>query len=159
MPEKMTLHFKDGTTTSMDAIDARHVLREHSSEWATAPFPEDVQKEALADAAALRDLLANMRADGKNEHEVEKARLNWPATWKAIKAKAAAASEPASDLAGSANPTPPFVGRDKGAGWWGIFDSTDKQVGPNMRKPEAESFNGLSDDDKAEWVKSELAKS
>lgn len=157
MPEKMTLHFKDGSTTSMDAIDARHVLRQHPSEWATAPFPEDVQKEAQEDAAALRDLLANMRADGKNEHEVEKARLNWPATWKAMKAKAAA--ETAAPATGAVNPTAPFEGRDKGAGWWGIFDSTGKQVGPNMRKPEAESFNGLSDEDKAEWVQAEAAKS
>jgi len=41
----------------------------------------------------------------------------------------------------------------------GRFDSSDNQIGDNLRKPEAESFNGLSDEDKAEWVKSELAKS
>jgi hypothetical protein len=152
MPEKMTLHFKDGSTTSMDAIDARHVLRQHSTEWSTSPFPEEVQKEALAEAAALRDLLANMRADGKNEHEVEKARLAWPDTWKAMKAKASAS-------AADTEPAAPFEGRDKGAGWWGIFDSNGKQIGGNIRKPEAESFNGLSDEDKAEWLKSELAKS
>lgn len=159
MPEKMTLHFKDGSTTTMDAIDARHVLRQHSTEWATSPFPEDVQKEAQAEAAALRDLLANMRADGKNEHEVEKARLAWPDTWKAMKAKAAAPAEPPSGLPAGVNPTAPFEGRDKGSGWWGVFDSTGAQIGPNMRKTEAESFNGLTDDEKAEWVQSELAKS
>lgn len=155
MPEKQTLHFKDGSTVSMDAIDARHVLRQHSAEWATSPFPVEVQKEAQEDAEALRDLLANMRADGKNEHEVEKARLNWPATWKAIKAiKAKAAmQEPSTDLA------PPFDAKNKGQGWWAIFDSAGKQVGGHMRAEDAGAFNAMSDEDKAEYVKSEAGAS
>lgn len=55
--------------------------------------------------------------------------------------------------------TAPFEGKDKGAGWWAIFDANGKQVGGNIRKPEAESFNAMSEEDKAEYVKAETAAS
>lgn len=64
-----------------------------------------------------------------------------------------------SDQPPSGDPNIKFEARDKGHGWWGVFDSAGAQIGDNLRKPEAGSFNGLSDEDKAEWVKSELAKS
>lgn len=155
MPEKMTLHFKDGSTTSMDAIDARRVLREHSSEWQTSPFPEDVQKASKAEADDLALYLAKLRAEGKTELEVERARHAFPELYKAHKARSAETPKPAAPVG---DPVPPYTAKEKTAGWWGIFDANGAQVGGNMRKPEAESFNGLSDEDKAEYVKAELAK-
>ncbi|TBY41591.1 hypothetical protein [Rhizobium leguminosarum] len=54
-------------------------------------------------------------------------------------------------------PKAPFLAKEKTAGWWAIFDADDKQVGGNMRKPDAEAFNAMSDEDKAELVKSEAS--
>jgi hypothetical protein len=142
MPEKMTLHYKDGSTTSMDAIDARRVLREHASEWATSAFPSDVQKATQEDAEALRLHLARLRADGKTEVEVEKARHAWTGVKK---------SAPAAEAKG------PFEARVKGSGWWAIYDADGKQVGKNIREPEGISFNAMSEEDKAEYVKAETA--
>lgn len=147
MPDKMKLHFKDGSTTEMDAIDARRVLRDHPTEWSASAFPADVQKAAQEDAEALRMHLAQLRHEGKNEMEVEKARTNW-------------AGVPKSD-AGSNDPadfTAPFAARDKGKGWWAIFDAANAQVGGNIRQPDAISFNDMSDEDKQEYVNAELAK-
>jgi hypothetical protein len=53
----------------------------------------------------------------------------------------------------------PYEGKDKGAGWWAIFDANSKQIGGNIRKPEAETFNGMSDEEKQEWVEVETTKS
>jgi hypothetical protein len=79
--------------------------------------------------------------------------------WPEDVAKAAEGEQAPSDPPPPGDPNVRFEARDKGHGWWGVFDSSDNQIGDNLRKPEAESFNGLSDEDKAEWVKSELAKS
>lgn len=56
-------------------------------------------------------------------------------------------------------PVAPFEARDKGQGWWGIFDSKGTQIGQSVRKGEAESFNEMSPEDQDEYVKAELAKS
>lgn len=156
MPEKMTLHFKDGSTTSMDAIDARRVLREHSSEWQTSPFPEDVQKASKAEADDLALYLAKLRAEGKTELEVERARHAFPEIYKAHKARQAETPKPAGTPTG--DPVPPYTAKEKTAGWWGIFDANGVQVGGNIRKPDAEAFNAKTDDEKEEHVKAELAK-
>lgn len=147
MPDKMKLHFKDGSTTDMDAIDARRVLRDHPTEWSTSAFPADVQKAAQEDAEALRMHLAQLRHDGKNEMEVEKARTNWAGVHKSD----AGSNDPA-DFTG------PFAARDKGKGWWAIFDAANAQVGGNIRQPDAISFNDMSEEDKQEYVNAELAK-
>lgn len=52
-------------------------------------------------------------------------------------------------------PVGPFAAEDTGGHWWTIFDANKKQVGKKMRKADAEAFNGLSDDDKAEFLKGE----
>ena len=64
-----------------------------------------------------------------------------------------------SEVSTAEAPTAPFVARDKGRGWWAIFDSKGVQVGGSIREEEAESFNALSEEDKAEYVKAETAKS
>lgn len=148
MPEKMNLHFKDGSTTEMDAIDARRVLRDHPKEWSTSAFPADVQKAAQEDAEALRMHLAQLRHDGKSEFEVEKARINW-----------AGVPKPTSEPGNPADFTAPFEAREKGRGWWGIFDSKGAQVGGGIREADGKSFNEKNDDDKQEYVNAELAKS
>lgn len=55
-------------------------------------------------------------------------------------------------------PVAPFEAREKGRGWWGIFDSKGVQVGGGIREPEGKSFNDLSDEDKQEYVNAELTK-
>jgi len=148
MPEKMNLHFKDGSTTEMDAIDARRVLRDHPTEWSASAFPADVQKAAQEDAEALRMHLAQLRHEGKSEFEVEKARVNWSGAPKSNPQP----SDPADFTA-------PFEAREKGRGWWGIFDSKGIQVGGGIREADGKSFNDMSEEDKQEYVNAELAKS
>lgn len=53
----------------------------------------------------------------------------------------------------------PFEARVKGAGWWAIYDADGKQVGSSIREPEGISFNAMSEEDKAEYVKAETAES
>jgi hypothetical protein len=48
---------------------------------------------------------------------------------------------------------PVYEARDKGEGWWGIYDADGNQVGKSIRKDEAAKFNALSDEVKAEFVK------
>ncbi|WP_430439079.1 hypothetical protein [Shinella sp.] len=45
----------------------------------------------------------------------------------------------------------PFEAKDKGAGWWAIYDADGKEV-KSLRKDDAEIFNALSDADKAAEV-------
>lgn len=56
------------------------------------------------------------------------------------------------------NFTAPFEAREKGRGWWGIFDSNGAQVGGGIREADGKSFNDMSDEDKQEYVNAELAK-
>lgn len=57
--------------------------------------------------------------------------------------------------AGTATPSA-YEARDLGTGWWGIFGADGNQVGKSMRKDDAAAFNGLSDEDKAEFVKQDV---
>ncbi len=45
----------------------------------------------------------------------------------------------------------PFQAKDKGGGWWAIYDADGKEV-KSLRKDDAEIFNALSDEDKAKHV-------
>lgn len=47
----------------------------------------------------------------------------------------------------------PFQAKDKGGGWWAIYDADGKEV-KSLRKDDAEIFNALSDEDKAAHVAS-----
>lgn len=49
-------------------------------------------------------------------------------------------------------PKGPFEARDKGQGWWAIYDADGAEVGKAMRKDDAEAFNAASDDDKAAFL-------
>ena len=73
MPEKMKLHHIDGSTADIDAIDARRVLREHPSEWATSAFPADVQKKAQEAAKEKRLAILKIKTSGRPQHEIEAA--------------------------------------------------------------------------------------
>lgn len=55
-------------------------------------------------------------------------------------------------------PVGPFEAREKGRGWWAIYDSKGTQVGGGIREADGKSFNELNDEDKQEYVNSELAK-
>lgn len=52
-------------------------------------------------------------------------------------------------------PKAPFEAREKGGGWWAVYDADGKEVGKSMREDDAKAFNDLSADDKAEFIKSE----
>lgn len=54
---------------------------------------------------------------------------------------------------GATEPKAPLAARNKGGGWWGIFDADDKEVGKSMREADGVAFNSLSDEDKLEFVK------
>ena len=73
----------------------------------------------------------------------------WPKS-KGSKAAAPAAGE---------DPKAPFEAKSKGSGWWAIFDADDKQVGKNIREPDAVAFNAMSDEDKLEYAKAASAES
>lgn len=45
----------------------------------------------------------------------------------------------------------PFEAKDKGNGWWAVFDADGQEV-KALRKDDAETFNVLSDADKAAQV-------
>lgn len=45
----------------------------------------------------------------------------------------------------------PFEAKDKGNGWWAVFDADGQEV-KALRKDDAETFNVLSDADKAVQV-------
>ncbi|MBB3313637.1 hypothetical protein FHT78_005431 [Rhizobium sp. BK196] len=154
MPEKMKIHFRDGSIIEQDAIDARKTLRDHPEEYQTSPFPESVQKASKADYEAMRDHLDKLAAEGKTDREIERARHAWEGQqkWK----KPVDAPKPAASS--TTEPVAPYMAKEKTGGWWAIFDANNAQVGGNMRKPEADAFNAKSDDEKAEAVKAELAK-
>lgn len=57
-----------------------------------------------------------------------------------------------------ANFTAPFEAKNKGRGWWAIYDATGAEVVGGMREADGIAFNDMSDDDKQEYVNAELAK-
>ena len=65
MPEKMKLHHIEGSTAEIDAIDARRTLRDHPSEWATSPFPAEVQKKAQEAAKEKRVAILKIKTSDR----------------------------------------------------------------------------------------------
>lgn len=61
------------------------------------------------------------------------------------------ADEDKAAITNPAGPKAPFVAKDKGGGWWAIYDADGKEV-KSLRKDDAEIFNSLSDEDKAAHV-------
>ncbi|QHW26657.1 hypothetical protein GYN07_20985 [Rhizobium leguminosarum bv. viciae 248] len=57
------------------------------------------------------------------------------------------------DLKPADDPKAPFEAREKGKGWWAIFDATGAEVGKSIREPDGVAFNSKSDDEKDEYVK------
>lgn len=55
-------------------------------------------------------------------------------------------------------PVGPFEAREKGRGWWAVYDSKGTQIGGGIREADGVEFNKFSDEDKQEYVNSELAK-
>lgn len=49
-------------------------------------------------------------------------------------------------------PVGPFTAKESSPGWWAIFDGKDQPVGKKARKADLDGFDGLSDDDKAEFA-------
>lgn len=151
MPEKMTLHFKDGSKTSMDAVDARRVLREHGGEWSTKPFPADVQKAAQDEADGLRLHLSKLRAERKSEAEIEDARIAWPDTWKAMQTAKAEAAKPQAAAK-------PYEAKHRGGGSYSIMNAEGQEVLDKLSKDDAELFNTSALDAQESFIEAEKAK-
>lgn len=62
---------------------------------------------------------------------------------------------PAVGSEGHTGPVAPFLAKDTGGGWWTITDVNGQAVGKKLRAADAEAFNGLSEEDKAEFLKGE----
>lgn len=193
MPDKVTLHYKDGTTAELDTIDARRTLRDHPSEWSTEPFPADVRKaeaekteQARAAEEAKRAAAAKKAQDEADEKardeqakaDAEAARIKQQQEEKAKADEAARngqvgqkPSDPPvtndglkighipSEVPALEAPVAPFEAREKGRGWWGIFDSKGTQIGGGIREADGVEFNKFSEEEKQEYVNAELAKS
>jgi len=56
-------------------------------------------------------------------------------------------------------PVGPFEAREKGRGWWAIYDSKGTQIGGGIREADGVEFNKFSEEEKQEYVNAELAKS
>jgi len=192
MPDKVTLHYKDGTTAELDTVDARRTLRDHPSEWSTEPFPKEIreaeaekaekaraaedarraaaakkvqdeadekarQEQAEADAEAAR-IAAQQEAKAKADEEARNGQFNLkpvdpPITNDGLKVGHIPSEVPALEA-----PVAPFEAREKGRGWWAIYDSKGTQIGGGIREAEGNSFNGLTEEEKQEYVNAELAK-
>jgi hypothetical protein len=50
-----------------------------------------------------------------------------------------------------------YEAKHKGGGTYAIFDGDGKEAGKALSRDDAEAFNKMSDEDKAEFVKSEAA--
>ncbi|MDM9643877.1 hypothetical protein [Rhizobium sp. S163] len=79
-------------------------------------------------------------------------------------AKAEKSPEPAKPAAPKATKTEPakpadiefkapLEAKDKGGGWWAVYDADGKEVGKSMRAADAEAFNASTDDEKAVLIK------
>lgn len=55
-------------------------------------------------------------------------------------------------------PVAPFEAREKGRGWWAIYDSKGTQIGGGIREADGVEFNKFSEEEKQEYVNAELAK-
>jgi hypothetical protein len=91
------------------------------------------------------------------EIEVTKEPLEWAGRYEVIsgstEGKTAVINPADGENQQVAGPVAPFLAKDKGGGWWGIFDAKDTEVAKSIRKDDAEAFNTMSDEDKAEYVK------
>lgn len=98
------------------------------------------------------------------EIDAREALAKFPDEWseKPWTAKEKTAAKPVEKLVEPAVPgeaKAPYMAKEKTAGWWAIFNADDKQVGGNMRKPDAEAFNAMPDEDKAVYVTAETSQS
>jgi hypothetical protein len=91
------------------------------------------------------------------EIDAREALAKFPKEWSDTPWPKSKVADKPKDAPAAVEPKGPFEAKDKGAGWWAIFDADGKQAGGNMRKPDAEAFNGMSDEDKLELVKAEIA--
>lgn len=74
-----------------------------------------------------------------------------PKGWEGRYRKVTDSQDGKEPLTNPATFTAPYSAKDKGGGWWAIYDADGKEV-KNLRKDDAEIFNALSDEDKAAHV-------
>ena len=131
-----------------------------------AALEEEMRRKA-ADKAAQEQAARDVEATRIAEQQEEKRRadeaarngdLSAPAPLTPVTNDGLKVGHIPSEVPALEVPSAPFLARDKGHGWWGIFDAKGLQIGGAIREPEAASFNELSDEDKAEYVKAETAK-
>ncbi len=72
----------------------------------------------------------------------------WAGRYVVVSGAASADSVPVTNEA----PQGPFEVKDAGSGWFSLHDGEGNQIGKKLRKDDAEAFEGLSDEDKAEFA-------
>lgn len=186
MPDKVTLHYKDGTTAELDSVDARRALRDHPSEWSTTPFPEDVRnseadktRQAAEEDAARRAAAAKQAQEEANEKaRLEQAKIDAEAARVAEQQeKKRIADEAARNGTPPAAVEPPItndglkvghipsetsfalVAKHRGGGSYSVIDANGNELADKMSKEDAEAFNAMTDAEKADYVKAEADKS
>lgn len=183
MPEQVKLFCKDGSSVMMDTVDARRTLAEHPSEWSASPFPDSVVKkesksvtDAEAQAEAQRKVDAEKaRKEAEKSAAEEQAKRDAEAQRKADeqeeKRKAdEKARESGSSDANIATPvtndglkvghipsetTFVLTAKHRGGGSYSVMDEDGNELVEKMSKDDAETFNAMSEADKAEYIKSE----
>jgi hypothetical protein len=170
MPEKIKLHYKDGTTAELDAVDARRALRDHPSEWSSEPFPADVRKaeaEKTAQAAAEEEARRAAAARKAQEEAAAKAREEQAkADAEAMTIAAQQEEKRKADEAarnGQFGHIPSetafvFIAKHRGAGSYSVLDENGNELLEKMSKEDADAFNAMTDADKAEYVKAAAEK-
>lgn len=161
MPEKMTLHYKDGSTVVQDAVDARRTLIDHPSEYSAKPFPEEIQEAAKEEEAEIKDALVKIRLSGEAPHRIDAALAAFNEMQQARKKQADAAvrsGKPHPIVAGAKSSGKKFEAKHRGQGSYSIFDAAGNKVLDKLTQDDAELFNSSAEESQEEYIRAEKAK-
>lgn len=137
-------------------IDAKVYEREREHITASGWFETDGEFEPNPAASAGAQVTVT-NADGKDGVYIPASEFNaMRASFESLTAENKDLREKLADAGKGGQQKPdefkaPFEAKDKGAGWWAIYDAGGKEV-KSLRKDDAEIFNSLSDENKAAEV-------
>ena len=120
-----TIHHIDKGETEMYAIDANDALARHPLEWSEKPWTDGARSKARAELE---------KQNGTGQGSTGTVLSTNP------------------DLQGALDPNK-LEARHRGRGSWSIMRG-DEELKEGLSKDDAEAFNALSDEEKAEYVKS-----
>lgn len=140
----------DAQAEAQRKVDAERALKKANETAAEEQARIDAEAKRLSDELeAKRKADDEARANGTSDQGLPAK----PITNDGLKVGHIPSEVPALEA-----PVGPFEAREKGRGWWAIYDSKGTQVGGGIREADGLEFNKFSDDEKQEYVNSELAK-